>query len=959
MFRAGLAALLLALCGQPAAAQDGADVTTLAVTTAQVDAAHAWGHPATDVPFDADVRFGVLGNGMKYAIRRNGTPRNGVAMRLRFDIGSLAEQDDQRGLAHFLEHMAFNGSTNVPEGEMVRLLERYGLAFGADTNASTGFDQTIYMLDLPRNDADVTDTALMLFREIAGELTIAPEAVDRERGVILSEARARDTHGLRSLIDALGFVYRGTRVPDRLPIGTTETISTSPAQRIRDFYDAYYRPERATLVIVGDIDVDAMEERVRARFADWRGRGIDGPDPDIGQLDFSREASAASFVHPAIAETVGIVRLRPYERRTDSRAQRLRNLAEYIADAVFERRMERIALSSDSPTTGAGLSATDAWETARILSLDVSVRDGAWRDAMRIGENELRRAVEHGFTAAEVAEQIAQLRTSARDAAAGASTRQSNGLAARLLGAADGDRVVTTPAFDAELVESFAASATAETISNAFRQMVDGYGAPLVRVTAKNAIDGGDTAILQAYQSATDVAVAPPDTRADVRFAYTTSGMPGAVVADDRIDDFGIRRVRFANNVMLNIRRTDFEASTARITVRIDGGSLLAPAADPAPMVLANLMTLGGLEAHSYDDMQNILAGQSTDFSFGSSTDAFLMSATIAPDDMAQQAAVFAATLMHPGYRPQAIDLLRRVLPQQYAASDATPAAVFGRDAPAILADGDRRLVTQPLERMMALTWDDFRPIAADALAHGAIEIGVVGAVDEQAVIAAMATTLGALPLRRAAFDARDSARVRRFAQDRTTRTFIHRGEADQAIVASFWQARDDSDLTQSLHIDLLAGAMQILLTDELRERLGQTYSPNASADLSSEFPGFGTISASSNVAYGDIAASEASIDAIADQLVSAPIGADLLRRVRQPMLERMATARRQNGYWLPYVSRASTQPERLDRSRRAIEIVEAATPADIQRMAQAYLRADRRIRMRAISAQRASQPAP
>src|SRR5690606_17468651 len=148
------------------------------------------------------------------------TPKDSVVMRLRFDVGSFAEADDQRGLAHFLEHMAFNGSTHVPEGEMVKLLERKGLAFGADTNASTGFDETIYKLDLPGASDDLIDTGLMLMRETASELTIDPAAVDRERGVIQSERRAGDNYQRRNTLDHFAFLAPGMTIADRFPIGT-------------------------------------------------------------------------------------------------------------------------------------------------------------------------------------------------------------------------------------------------------------------------------------------------------------------------------------------------------------------------------------------------------------------------------------------------------------------------------------------------------------------------------------------------------------------------------------------------------------------------------------------------------------------------------------------------------------------------------------------------------------------
>ena len=160
---------------------------------APLQAQEPWPQARSDVPADPAVRFGQLANGMRYAIRRNATPPGQTSLRLRIDAGSLHEADDQRGLAHFIEHMAFNGTTNVPEGEFVGRLERHGLRFGADTNASTEWTQTVYKLDLPENDAASIDEGLFLLREAVAEATFAPAAIDRERGVIQSEARTRQT----------------------------------------------------------------------------------------------------------------------------------------------------------------------------------------------------------------------------------------------------------------------------------------------------------------------------------------------------------------------------------------------------------------------------------------------------------------------------------------------------------------------------------------------------------------------------------------------------------------------------------------------------------------------------------------------------------------------------------------------------------------------------------------------
>lgn len=922
----------------PALAQSAGPVE---VSASDSDAARAWGFADSDVPVDPAVRFGVLPNGMKYALQRNDTPRSVIAMRLLFDVGSLAEAEAERGLAHFLEHMVFNGSTNVPEGEMIRLLERNGLAFGADTNASTGFEATSYRLDLPTNGDALIDTGLMLFAEIGSELTIAPDAVERERGVIQSERRARDNYGLRNQIDQLAFALPGTIVPQRFPIGTEATIAAISSDQLRHFYDRYYRPERATLVIVGDFDVDAMEARIVERFAQWRGRGTPGPDPDLGQPDFTRGIDAAEFVHPAISETVTVSWLKPWSLRADSIAQRQQLLLESIGERILRRRFVRIVREQDSPISAANFAESGSLDLVRSATLSAQTRDGQWRDALRIIEQELRRAVTHGFTEAEVAEQVAGIRTALDNAVASAATRNSSGLAARLLGAADGRSVVTDPATDRAMFAAMADRITPVSVSHAFGAMMASYDrSPLIRLTTKTALDDARATLIAAYRESTRVAVLPPADQSVTAFAYAGERPEGAIIADDRIDDLGIHRVRFANGVMLNIKPTDFEADRVRIQVRIDGGGQLATRDDPTRVALAPLMTLGGLVAHSADELQTILAGRSVGRSFGAAADAFVMGAITTPAELLLQLQLFTATLEHPGYRPEAISTLRRVLPQQYAAMDATPGAVLSRDIGAIIANDDPLTRTPPLDVMQSLDWPAFRATVEDALANGAIEIGIVGALDADAAIAAVARTFGAMAGRRQAFVRDPVAFERQFAQNRTTRTLLHRGERDQAIVQRYWQARDDADLVETVELRLLMDVMQIMLTDELRENLGQTYSPGAGAQLSSDYPGFGYLFASATVAPDDVVSVETAIAAVAAELRDAPVSDDLLDRARRPTVEELTRARRDNGYWLGYVARASSRPDLLDRSRQALAIYAAVTPARIQAAAQRYLRA-------------------
>ena len=942
--------VLLALTPATVLAKEAAKSAATATTNPQSDAAKAWNFAASDIPVDANIIFGVLPNGMKYALLKNSTPKDSVVLRMRFDVGSFAEADDQRGLAHFLEHMAFNGSKNVPEGEMIKLLERKGLAFGADTNASTGFDQTVYKLDLPNASDDLIDTGLMLMRETASELTIDQGAMDRERGVILSERRARDTYQLRNLVDQLDFQMRGMKVASRIPVGTEEVIKTAPASRIRDLYDRYYRPERATLVMVGDFDPAAVEAKIKARFGDWKGRGPAGADPDIGKPDYARAEAADDFVDPAVQDSVSIVALKPWVIESDTKAKRARQLAEDVGESIIGRRLSKIALAEDSPILGGYFGDSEGWKVFEQIGAGAAAKEGAWQEALALIEQETRRAVQFGFTQAEVDEQLAIRRTALKTSVAGVTTRRSDGLADALIEAADGDFVFVRPETSQALFDAVAPGLDADTVTAAFRKRMQGFSAPLVRVTTKAPIEGGTKAILAALDASQKVAVSAPAAAASAKFAYDNFGTPGKIVSDERIDDLGIRRIRFANNVMLNIKTTDFQKDRVYLSLRVDGGNLLATRDDPTKVALMGSFVVGGLQAHSFDDLRTIMAGKTVGSNFGSSTDAFGGAALTSPEDFRLQADLMAAYLTHPGYRADGLALLRRALPQQYAANDATPAAVLGRDAGGILANNDPRTQTPPLAAMMALDWDKLKPAVADSLEHGAIEVGVVGDIDEQAAIDAIAATLGALPERRAAFDPRADARIRTYATDRSERTLIHKGPAEQAEIRVYWPARDDSDLKDAMGLNLLARVMQLMLTEELREKLGESYSPGAASSLSDEFPGYGHVFAASNVDYKDLATTRAAIFAIAKGLRDKPVDADLIERARKPLLEAMTKARRENSYWLPYVSEAQSRADRLDRSRQSIAVVEGVTPAELQTLAQRYLLDDRALVIKAVS---------
>ena len=274
-----------------------------------------WAQDYTGRKADPAVRFGTLPNGLRYAIMHNETPKDGVSMRMRIGSGSLQERDDEQGLAHFLEHMAFRGSKNVADGEVVHMLERQGLSFGADTNASTAQDETVYMFNFPKADATALDTGLTLFREIGGRLNLAQSAIDAEKGVILSEERLRDTPQYRMAKAEFGTLLDGTRAIERWPIGKVDVIKSADHARLERFYQANYRPDNATIVIVGNIDPAAVEKQVIARFSDWKAAAA--PDAiDLGAP--TGRDKTGEIVGEGVPEAVSVNWVGPADRRAET-----------------------------------------------------------------------------------------------------------------------------------------------------------------------------------------------------------------------------------------------------------------------------------------------------------------------------------------------------------------------------------------------------------------------------------------------------------------------------------------------------------------------------------------------------------------------------------------------------------------------------------------------------------------
>jgi zinc protease len=898
-------------------------------------AVHAWPQAKSDIPADPQVRFGMLPNGMRYAIMRNATPPGQASLRLRIDAGSLMETDAQQGLAHFLEHMTFNGSQHVPEGEMIKILQRLGLSFGADTNASTGETQTVYQFDLPFSDKQSLDTALMLFREGGDKLLLAPAAIDRERGVILSEERARDNPQMHVYKAGVAFFLKGQLASRRIPIGQVSVIRSAGHGLMEDLYRKYYRPERATLIAVGDFDPAVMEAKIKAEFSDWKGQGPAGADPDLGAPE-KRGVETKLVVEPGAPLSIQIEWLKPHDATPDTQAKRDRQQIEQLGLKVLNRRLERIYRAENPPFISAYSLKGDDDHSAEVSELYLTAQPGKWKPALEAADAEVRRIVQYGVTQAELDREIAEWRVLLQTAAAQAPTRKTPEIANDITQTLDDDVVPTSPAEDLALFNQETRGLKAETVNAALKQVFSGSG-PLVFMATPEPVDGGNEALEQAFKAAEAAPVKPPQVATAGAWPYDHFGPPGKVVEQKTIADLGVTLVRFANGVRLTVKPTKFRDNEVMVRVRVGDGVLDLPKDHVTPIWAARALIDGGLKDLTVEQVDQILASKVYGGEFQTGDDAFVLQGATRPQDLPTQMQVLAAYLSAPGYRPQAFERIRTYVTTLEPQLEATPAGVLRRHLNQLMHGGDPRFAFPGPQDVASATPQAFKATLQAPLADGPVDVIIVGDVPLERAIALTASTFGALPPRG---PDKVPAAARAVSLPGPEAVVLHhKGRADQSIAYAAWPTDDFFSSPQRARaLRVLAGVVENRLLDDLRETAGVTYSPQASATASLTFPHYGYLAAEVEIPPAKMSAFYDDLSKISADLRAKDVTPDELARAKKPLIDDLEKSRASNEYWLEQLSGAYEEPRRFDAIRGVVQSLQSVDAAQIKQAAQLYL---------------------
>lgn len=546
------------------------------------------------IPPGPDVTVGVLNNGLRYFVRANQEPENRALFRLVVRVGSIVEDEDQLGLAHVLEHMAFNGSDNFEKQELVDFMESIGMRLGMGLNASTSFDETIYMLEVPMDDPEHLQTAFQILADWAHGLTLDPAEVDQERGVVVEEWRMRRGAMSRLQDEQFPLIFRDSRYAERNPIGTVESIETFAHEALGRFYDDWYRPDLMAVIAVGDFDAAEVESLVVERFAGTPVPSASRERPEY-PVPNHEETLVSILTDPEVSSTNVTVYHKLDEEIEWTVGGYRQRLVEGMYNSMLNDRFREIALEPDAPFLGASSGKGRLVRSKAVYSLQASVLEERVEDGLGALFREAERVARHGFTASELERQKTEQLRGIRQAYDTRMDRTSSSFASEYIRAfLDGESIPGIE-YEYELYQRFIPEITLEEVNEVGQDWVtDGNRVVLLTAPETAAAElPNEAALLAALAAVEEEEIAPYQ---DVAIgAALLADLPvGGAVAEERSLERGITEWSLGNGVRVILRPTDFEEDEVLFRGFSPGGTSLAGDDSFIPARTASEVIVGG-----------------------------------------------------------------------------------------------------------------------------------------------------------------------------------------------------------------------------------------------------------------------------------------------------------------------------------------------------------------------------
>lgn len=901
-----------------------------------------WPHEKSDLLPDPVLIFGKLPNGFRYVLMENHRPKDRVSMHLDVQAGSMYESDNQQGLAHFLEHMLFDGSENFKPGELVKFFQSIGMQFGPDANAHTGFNETVYDMLLPDGDREGLAKGLVVMKDFAKGAFLFPSEVDKERRVVLAEKRTRDSASYRTYVATLNFEFPHAKISKRLPIGKEEILKKANHKRLKEFYDTWYRPEKMILVMVGDFDTKSAISLIEEKFSSLSARAPPGPDPDLGEINHFGIKPFYHLEKESGNTSISIEVVEKVSKKPDSFAFQRSKLIKNIANRIVRDRLDAMVSKADTPFTSASINSGIFMHQIKHAEITAECSPENWKRSLSLIEQTLRKSSKFGFTESELERVKKDFLSELDNAVKKASTRNSRNLARKILWNLNADRVFLSPEQKKELFTPLINSLTLQNVHDAFKEI----WAPehrLVLVTGNAELTGTDKdshrQILAAYYKSNKVQVSKPAEKQTVTFPYLQEpGKEGRIIRTKKIPDLGIVQVDFKNGVRLNLKKTDFKANQILINLAFGSGRTSEPFNKSGLAALSTkVINESGLGTLEKDEIERAMAGKNTDVFFGVAEDHFYFKGETVTREVPLLFQLLYAHLVDPGFREDAYTLSMERFRQKYMELSSSIDGAMVLSGSRFLAGGDNRFGLPPFEEFKQLTLEHVRSWIKTSLRTDEIEVSIVGDFDVDSVIKLAAKYLGTLSFHTEVHKSAES-RLPEFPVGRS-RNISVATKIPKGMIIVAYPTEDLWNISRTRRLSVLADIVSDRLREQIREKLGSAYSTFAFNRPSRAYPEYGVFQAGVYINPEEANMLVNKVKKIVSALAADGATQDELRRAIAPTLTSIKEMMRKNSYWLNTVLTGSKKhPQRLDWSRTIMKDYASITKEEVSNIAKKYL---------------------
>ena len=787
------------------------------------------------LPLDPNVRIGVLDNGMAYFIRHNELPKGQASFYIYHDVGAVQEDDDQQGLAHFLEHMAFNGSKNLPGKEMIEKLETIGVQFGYNLNAFTSWDCTEYMIkDCPVTEENV-DLALLILHDWSQFIELNPTEIDSERGVIMEELRTRDGAGLRAQNDMFRNLFKGTIYERRNLIGYLDGLKSFDYTALENFYHKWYRPEYQALVIVGDIDVDQVESKIKTLMADIPASSADAAQKEVVFVPATETPIVSVFSDPELTQSSVMM----FARREALPKELKNTMIGYSVDLIqsfvtnmMNARLEEISQAADAPFLGAGMDegSFGICPTMDATMFSATAHEGRIDEAFRAVYTEMERMRRFGFTAGEFERAKQEILRWAERQYTNRNDVRNDEYAQRYLDFyAKG-----TPMMDAETEwqydQTLINSLTVDMINANYADIAtpDQNLVILARSPKKEGVNiPTEEQLLAIIDEVKAMELEPyADNTVILPLIDPSVKLKGSMVKATEVNDsLGYTEWTLKNGVKVVVRPSTLKADEVSISATSKGGlSMVSDEEYYQGGLLGTVMSQSGISKFSNTELNKQLAGKSAYASLGVGAYEHSVNAGGSPKDIETILQLIYLNFTDPRFDQTDLDNLKKMYIPYFTNMESDPSYIYGREFQKTLYGNNPRRQITSKEQIEALNIPALKAIHSKLFSYANdFRFVIVGNVDLNTLKPLVEKYIGSLPTSKKAKYAFVDDKVRT-AEGVTTNDFRAVMQQPKVTVGLVYTGAMADNAKNRLIVDLLSRALDSRYMVSIREEKGGTY---------------------------------------------------------------------------------------------------------------------------------------